>query len=347
MRKLLATVLTAALVAGVAVVATTSPASSEVDASVVCSGTTNNARVMQKEMDDLAARGGGTYRLPGCTFGVGGVVTVPGTVSVLGEGGRGTEFYALSSDMSLQFAKVGQEREGGYSGRFTIFARNLATTPLVVRTVQHVFVDIEVRGAATTGVFLDSAQNNTFLSTQVNGFDEQFTNNGIIVDRGSSGNAFVRPHISNVADFGVVVQQSASNTDTAATPEPFDNSFYRLHVERGSPIAQVVQSAGGNTQLLHPFLGGSAGATTASVWVTDGNLQVLGGTIQKNGTRAGTAVRADNTGTLIDLTGRTLVNNWDIGLDTNGGRIYTDARLLVNSNSFGSASNRIPVEVSG
>jgi Pectate lyase superfamily protein len=186
---------------------------------------------LQNAINVASFIGGGTVYLPPGRYRLMSELVVPNNVDIWGGGAhsqsgetKGTVIAAYGAGARLVF-----EGEGGQSGNFQVHGRDLANPAnglVYITGVERTFTTLRVTHSASDGMVIDKAQNCTFVGVMV----AQHGRDGLVLDWGAGGNAFMR------CEFGACVRDSIVIREThhdGPYNKPSHNIFLHSIAERG------------------------------------------------------------------------------------------------------------------
>jgi len=190
-------------------------ASAEVDVNVtdfgaVANGMVDDAAAIQSALNFAGTNGGGVVRFPAARIKIGGRVTVPDKVDLLGAGMTATTITCSATASCIAFSDRQPHAtvpQGGKSGNFFINGNGLATNPFYVGHLQgRVFERIKVLNALDVGLKIEEAQNSRFSALHV----AQSGNMNVTIDLSSSVLGFYDCIFSGAGQHGVRIMQSGT-----------------------------------------------------------------------------------------------------------------------------------------
>jgi hypothetical protein len=224
-------------------------------------GSVDTAQKIRDAITWATLLGGATVFLPPGRYRIDSKVVVPNKVDLWGGGGHGqndgsgTVLLAGAAGAQVEFQGV-----GGQSGNFAVRGNGVASPAkglvyLGVGTVERTFTALRVTGSLTDGMVIESAQNCSFNQLMV----AQHGNDGLVLDKGTGGHAFIRCEFGACVHDGVVIRETPpAPPPNTAYPSPQHNIFLHCIFERaggpgfnGPSHAQLAISAGKNNLFNH------------------------------------------------------------------------------------------------
>lgn len=224
-------------------------------------------------LTEASAAGGGTVILPlGHNLQLSALHDVPDGVNVTGAGNGlsasdepATRLVCTAAGAGLRFGTQASGQRGGISGNFAIDGATIATQPFRVgRSTQRTFMNIDVYQAAADGVLVQGAQNCVFLGVNA----DSCGNNGIVLDLGAGGNAFLRCESNANGNYNLACTQSGTSS-SGLYAVPTNNGFYQCILERrsGSTVGMILHEAGDENLFVGCTIA-DASPTAATTMVT-------------------------------------------------------------------------------
>lgn len=242
-------------------------------------GVFDNTTAINNAAALMAAAGGGTVLLSPGHYRFSGLITIPSGVDLWGCGGHkqgagyfGTVLEATSASSQLMFQDT-----GGQSGNFILDGRKLANHAngkgllYVNFCVERLFTALQVINSHAAGVVVEQTQNCTFTAFVVTHND----GDGLVLDIGAGGNAFLRNEFNASGGNTIVIRETAPGTGPYDDPQ--HNYFLHCVIERGpypdgANNTLLTATAGSGNTFNHCIFALHAPNTSAS-----GALVVLSG----------------------------------------------------------------------
>lgn len=317
--------------------------------------TTDEATKLQNLLNTCAAAGGGVVELPymnylgGAGIKIGSLVTVPQAVVLRGQGKEATGLRLSAASAGIRFVdwSTGNRRQGR-SGGFTIHGGDVATTPLLIRSVNANYEDIKVVRAAANGTtcLVETAQNNNWWGLELDNQQHTAGVKGLVLDLGASGNNFWGTQINEMRGGHVIIDQSAASPSPVGANQPTHNSFFGIMWERSDSIQPLVHiKAGrdisfkhGNFSSSYPTPYSEYDAVLIDSSAAHGSAITLGINFEDiiiGGTLGPTVVSATLSGDQ-NISSGTLTVNSTTGYSSPSGTISIDGHTINYSGTTGS-----------
>ena len=190
-------------------------------------GVTDDASAISATVSALSSSGGAVY-LPVGTYLIGSEISIPGKVSIIGDGVGSTYIKSSGVNGRLNFADHGGNEKGSVSGNFSFDGNHTGTNILTLGLcVERMFQSIEAHQSDSDCLVLNGTQNCTFVNCTFQ------NNNGsnILFDLGAGNNRFLSCEVSRAGDYNVKFVQSGSSP-SGAFDLPSGNRFIGCVIER-------------------------------------------------------------------------------------------------------------------
>ena len=310
-------------------------------------GVTDDTAAINSALQQIRAGGGGTLSLARGVTCFSGLIDVPDGVQLVGHGsgksGPASVLKATASNAQVRFGSgvSGVGNRGGTSGGFVIDGNGVATNPLRLKlSVQRHFQSIDVLRAAQDGIYIEYAQNNSFLGVNV----EDCGRYGWVLDNGAGGNAFYRceGNACGVAQIAFL-QTGTDSLAKVGYAVPTHNGFHHCIFERPGPgsTKTLLHAAGLFNKLDDCVIAGPEANTAHNVVEMSydgvnlcGPLTMSGGFVQGN-TSYCTGFKISNGAALL-LRERPSLTNLLAGfnLDTGANLDYDNFKLSSVTSTF-------------
>ena len=263
------------------------------DAGCAGNGSTNDTTPLQNALNFLGSLGGGTVFLPPGQYRIEAPVTVPHGVDLWGSGGHrnpgatpATVIQAATAAAQLVFGSPAGAAgsRGGLSGNFVVDGMGVAdaATGLLFLDlcVERQFTAITVVRSHRHGVVIERTQNCTFTALQIS----QSLQDGLVLDKGAGGNAFLRCELDGSGVTNVRIKNTPSPPPPNDYPyggTPQHNLFLhcineRAHDSTDQYTAGMIVSGGQRNKFSHCIFSCSKDFSATSTYIVD----ISGGWLQ-------------------------------------------------------------------
>jgi hypothetical protein len=257
------------------------------DAGCDNTGTTDCTTPLQSALTLLAGAGGGTVFLPPGRYRITGPVTVPHSVDLWGSGGHknpngttaaaasATVIEADSATAQLVFGSPSGSlgSRGGLSGNFAVYGKNASSpaTGLVYLDlcVERQFTAITVARSGSHGMVVERTQNCTFTALQIS----QSLGDGLVLDKGAGGNAFLRCELEGSGVCNTRIKETVSGS-YPYNGVPQHNLFLhcineRAHASTSTYTSGMIVSGGIRNKFSHCIFACSTSFSASSEYIVD------------------------------------------------------------------------------